>query len=105
MMPSADRESRWAKSNGWYQNVIYDSELSRYYRLYRLPLIEGETDPRTCVMVFDKEMKKLGEVMLSSDYMLESACVFVHDGGLHIRIQTDSEDYLSFAYFDTASLL
>lgn len=104
--PSADAESKWAKANASYQNIIYDREMERYYRFYRLPVSPDSHGRKpTCIIVFDKNMKKLGEVMIKKDYNLDASCVFVHNGGLHIRLVTDDEEELSFAFFDTNRLI
>lgn len=95
-----NRTKRWFFSTPSYRNIIYDKYRDLYYRLFCLPLKEGNDKWQPLgLIVLDGNFNYVGEGLLPEDVNLRYSNSFVSKEGLNIQVMTDNDDLMTFYQF------
>ncbi len=95
-----NRTKRWFFSTPSYRNIIYDKYRDLYYRLFCLPLKEGNDKWQPVgLIVLDGNFNYVGEGLFPDDVNLRYSNSFVSKEGLNIQVMTDNDDLMTFYQF------
>lgn len=99
--PEPNSMKQWVRSSSDYGRIIYDKNSDLYMRtVYIRPNLgqvkEGLLVPKYSFIIFDKDMKWLGETCLPEGFNAE--VIFVNKEGIHI--QRKSKDGIEFSVFE-----
>lgn len=90
-----------------YFAILYDKANRVYYRIVRLPYedydINGNLDDfelrkPNAVIILDEKLNIIGEYQFPAGIYYPLAS-FVNSDGLHIRVESDDDDFMKFRVF------
>jgi hypothetical protein len=83
-----------------YKAIFFDSTAKRYLRVFKVKLNEdeikrGQRRHKQSVMIFDKDLRIVGESQIEGDIAL-SSLIITRDGKIYARVKTEDDTAIHF---------